>query len=1093
MLRFSFGQKSLKALQFSLGAVVGFFYLFLYVNPNITKSAEEKIDGLRGSFRLAYIDTVERASSKLNIVESRVGWPEKKSEPSSSPALQNSVDQSGQGQVSEETSKQLVGDISEEQVFSEEGTLLISVVDNFSDKEAVTVYELQKDDGAIIGLGQLSGIEAKPGNRIRINYPRARVSGPKSLSAQEYTLEITSTQSSNQEIQSVTGQQRVAVILANFSNLQISAPTKAEVQRMVDNKFEVLMNEMSFGQASFPSDVYGWVTMNQTMTCQPSEIYNAAIKAADSQINYSQYKYVAVFFPDNDCPYAGVSYFPPGPIFNTGEGNVSLLPFVMPDGIAIPYGDTIMAHEIGHSMGLVHANGWDCGPTTLGSNCENVEYGDYFDLMGGAWDEIGHYGALYKEFLGWIPGSKVQVVNSSGIYSLYPEDVFSPGIQSLKIMRAGTNTYYNAESRIHSGYDQTLPSIAKEGVLLKIIPQTIPGFSLCCDVPYGTNNTKIIDPYPESGEPEFLDAGWTIGNTFVDPERGLMITPISKQNGILNLEVKFYPPTIINPGDGAALTDKKLDWENINYAESYTVQVSANSNFSSLLVNKSTNSSEYVITENLPTNITLYWRVRANYNFGTSLWSTQRSMIVPVFSDLSAELQENSAVFHFSYPLAGSFVVEMANTSNFSTGIYRYFGLGNNSPIVVSDPIKWDQYRCGNTLWWRVISNENVTSPIQTGFIQCANLIPTPISPANNSYVNPREVLFDWNDVQKASFYDVQVDIRDDFYSTNLFVNKRVNASSYLSDYEFQGATKFYWRVRAGYAGGISDWSAPNMFTTAFRPVNPVNIAPGNGSTATKNPPLLEWGNPGSPAGISKVMLQLSSVSTMNNLIINEELPGTSNTYQLSGELTPGQYYYWRVKVIDGIGQETNWSDITSFTVSSNPTNIKTVTYSIEKSEDDTNYNCYPENAFTSISLIVGPQLACKDHPRHNVLMMFRNVQIPKNAGVEEARLELVSDGNYTNSLVTMMSMTFGGQYSYGTGSWTINSEWKKNSLVSSINFAKTFEAMLADKSWMPGWNVQIYLMYQDDSGSDIRSFKSFDAGASVAPKLIIRYLEPEL
>jgi hypothetical protein len=73
---------------------------------------------------------------------------------------------------------------------------------------------------------------------------------------------------------------------------------------------------------------------------------------------------------------------------------------------------TSAVHELGHNLGLPHAEGWVCedanhNPVSLGGKCFPASYEDPFDTMGGG---HGLYNALYENALGWLSG---QVVNMS--------------------------------------------------------------------------------------------------------------------------------------------------------------------------------------------------------------------------------------------------------------------------------------------------------------------------------------------------------------------------------------------------------------------------------------------------------------------------------------------------------------------------------------------------------------------------------------------------------------------------------------------------------------------------------------------------------
>jgi hypothetical protein len=76
-----------------------------------------------------------------------------------------------------------------------------------------------------------------------------------------------------------------------------------------------------------------------------------------------------------------------------------------------------------------------------------------------------------------------------------------------------------------------------------------------------------------------------------------------------------------------------FNWENVPGATSYTIQISKNIGFTLLVLNKNTVGavSNYTPLVNLPANIPLYWRVKANSLNGPSLWSapTWSFMVVP--------------------------------------------------------------------------------------------------------------------------------------------------------------------------------------------------------------------------------------------------------------------------------------------------------------------------------------------------------------------------------------------------------------------------------------------------------------------------------
>ena len=75
----------------------------------------------------------------------------------------------------------------------------------------------------------------------------------------------------------------------------------------------------------------------------------------------------------------------------------------------------VVAHELGHSYGLVHSGLWqvtDGNP--ISSNGYLVDTGDQFDVMGVV-DTRFDFNPWYKYYLGWLDESQVQTVTSSGV------------------------------------------------------------------------------------------------------------------------------------------------------------------------------------------------------------------------------------------------------------------------------------------------------------------------------------------------------------------------------------------------------------------------------------------------------------------------------------------------------------------------------------------------------------------------------------------------------------------------------------------------------------------------------------------------------
>jgi hypothetical protein len=229
-------------------------------------------------------------------------------------------------------------------------------------------------------------------------------------------------------------------------------------------------------------------------------------------------------------------------------------------------GPEIIVHELGHNLGLSHAQFWDTkGPSSspvisppFPSNAQGgrdeqfdpdsfighdtiiglghaEEYGDPFDIMGSGSDQ---YDVLYKFDLGWLDANQVHQVGLSGRYRIYAMDV--PGLRAgcgygVRILRAvfaanGLREYWvqyrpgadNASlqngAQIHWG-DGSKASLKGSSLLLDLTPGS----------PQGR-----------------LDSALPMGMTFSDPALGLFITAVAQgedTNGRwLELAIEFGEP-----------------------------------------------------------------------------------------------------------------------------------------------------------------------------------------------------------------------------------------------------------------------------------------------------------------------------------------------------------------------------------------------------------------------------------------------------------------------------------------------------------------------------------------------------------------------
>ncbi|HZH33679.1 MAG TPA: FG-GAP-like repeat-containing protein [Pyrinomonadaceae bacterium] len=176
----------------------------------------------------------------------------------------------------------------------------------------------------------------------------------------------------------------------------------------------------------------------------------------------------------------------------------------------------IIAHELGHNYGLLHANVWRTTDGTVIGAGANVEYGDAFDLMGGGSSQITHHSAGYKRRLDWLTEANVQTVTDTGVYRVFAFDVINAptGVHALKIRKDNLKDYW-VEFR------QAITSA----------PNLVNGALLRWDfAQQGFRQTQLLDMTPNTTS--LADSPILIGQSFTDNTSGITITVLGKGNTV---------------------------------------------------------------------------------------------------------------------------------------------------------------------------------------------------------------------------------------------------------------------------------------------------------------------------------------------------------------------------------------------------------------------------------------------------------------------------------------------------------------------------------------------------------------------------------
>ena len=386
------------------------------------------------------------------------------------------------------------------------GTLVERHTDAFDGGQPSVAYSLRTAAGDVeLADDQRAGLI---GQRVQVEDASARTGVQGRATAQDSTRLASSTG---------LGPHRVAVLMVNFSDRR-STPVTADAIRSTvftgATSVDAFFRSQSDGAVSLEGDVHGWYELpTSSGTCDSGGIARAARAAATADgVDLGSYDHVVYFFPTlSTCGYAGLGELPGSQTWINGSNQTGLI-----------------AHELGHNMGVHHAASRACSSggsaTPISATCTDTEYGDPFDVMGNGSRLMSSW---HRAQLGQLPAARQRTVLTSGTYTVGSANDFgSAATKLLLVPRPGTSQLFAVEIRSplapFDGWSTTAP--AATGVSVRLVPQL-------------TRRTQsyLLDANPADGG--FANAPLQPGQSMADAESGVTIANLASGGGSASVAV----------------------------------------------------------------------------------------------------------------------------------------------------------------------------------------------------------------------------------------------------------------------------------------------------------------------------------------------------------------------------------------------------------------------------------------------------------------------------------------------------------------------------------------------------------------------------
>jgi len=380
-------------------------------------------------------------------------------------------------------------------------------------------------------------------------------------------------------------------------------------------------------------------------------------------------------------------------------------------------------------------------------------------------------------------------------------------------------------------------------------------------------------------------------------------------------------PELLTPGDN--LVDAKppvlLDWSNVQGATSYSMQVSTENTFETIVFSSDGQSATAFLLTSLQPQTTYFWRVRARNLAGFGDWSAVRSFTtvvqvpdqITLISPINQSINTPIPVLlrWNPSPRSDGYRIQFSNIPDLNSAVLADISVTNTFYSVLN-------LNKGQTYYWRVAAynsgGQGAWSQVRSfTTIPEPPLAPSLISPISTQEYIPQPIIMQWASSSFVERYQLQLSLSFDFESQLVIDDPNITDTKLdlTGTAPLPFNTIHYWRVKSFNSSGESAWSEVRLFRTLPELPAPTRILnPVDGAQLVFMPLALQWEAAPRAQGYD---VQISETNRFDSELVVDAKNYNDVTLILNN-LKPEQSYWARVASRNVSGLSA-WSDTTQF------------------------------------------------------------------------------------------------------------------------------------------------------------------------------------